>query len=76
ITGSNFRDPLRLSRRSKLIGVYGGVSTLYSVRLRGGAHLLQTIISSVGSLGEWSRPRTTCTQSVRILSLATGMHMA
>ncbi|KAH6059385.1 hypothetical protein HBI66_204000 [Parastagonospora nodorum] len=33
-----------LSRRSKPIGVYGGVSTLYLVRLRGGAHLLQTII--------------------------------
>ncbi|KAH3944580.1 hypothetical protein HBH98_153290 [Parastagonospora nodorum] len=33
-----------LPRRSKPIGVYGGVSTLYSVRLRGVAHLLQTII--------------------------------
>ncbi|KAH4355625.1 hypothetical protein HBI26_226530 [Parastagonospora nodorum] len=45
-----FRDPLRLSRRSKPIGVYGGVSTLYSVRLRGGAHLLPPVSLSVISV--------------------------
>jgi hypothetical protein len=41
---NGYIDPLRLSRRSKPIGVYGGISALYLVRLRGSAHLLQAII--------------------------------